>query len=108
MEKNDRSLERARQFMPFAALRGFTELIREQETVPEPKRKLTEAAKKTISDVLATIRRGTVITVTYHDGSSYRTMTGMVSQVDSDRRKLRVIKTDIPFDTVYEMKIIND
>ena len=34
--------ERARQFMPFAALRGYYDLIREAEYTPEPRRPHTE------------------------------------------------------------------
>ena len=42
--------ERARQFAPFAALRGFEDMIREVErTVKEPKRELTEERAAALS-----------------------------------------------------------
>ena len=34
--------DRAQQFMPFAALKGYYDLIRERERVAEPKRELTD------------------------------------------------------------------
>ena len=34
--------DRARQFMPFMALKGYFELCREQERCPAPRRELTE------------------------------------------------------------------
>ncbi len=108
MEKNSQNTDRARQFMPFAALRGFTELLREQEAVPEPKKRLSDAAAGRIDRILISVRRGMMVTVTYHDGTAYRTMTGMVSQADAEGRKLRVIKTDIPFDAVFEIKIVDN
>ena len=108
MEKNNPNPDRARQFMPFAALRGFTELIREQETVPEPKKRLSEAAAERLDRMLRSVRRGMMVTVTYHNGTAYQTLTGMVSQVDAEGRKLRVIKTDIPFDAVSEIKIVDN
>ena len=36
------NLERARQFMPFAALRGFEEMIRQQTKEVTPRRELSE------------------------------------------------------------------
>ena len=41
MEKSSKA-DRARQFMPFSALRGFEELIREVEHTPTPRRELSE------------------------------------------------------------------
>lgn len=108
MEKNSQNTDRARQFMPFAALRGFTELLREQEAVPEPKKRLSDAAAGRLDRILRSVRRGMMVTVTYHDGTAYLTLTGMVSQADADGRKLRVIKTDIPFDAVFEIKIVDN
>ena len=37
-----RHADRARQFMPFASLRGYYDFIREQERVKEPRRELSE------------------------------------------------------------------
>ena len=38
--------DRAQQFMPFAALKGYYDLIRERERVAEPKRELTDEARE--------------------------------------------------------------
>ena len=40
--------DRAQQFMPFAALKGYYDLIRERERVAEPKRELTDEQKETV------------------------------------------------------------
>ena len=41
---------RAKQFAPFAALRGLDETIRQQEIIYEPKRDLSEEKKNEIKD----------------------------------------------------------
>ena len=40
--------QRAAQFMPFAALKGYYDLIRERERVAEPKRELTDEQKEKV------------------------------------------------------------
>ena len=40
--------DRAQQFMPFAALKGYYDLIRERERVVEPKRELTDEQKEKV------------------------------------------------------------
>ena len=104
MEKNEHRLDRARQFMPFAALRGFEELIREQTREPEARRTLTEEAAARLSDRLRSVDRGMLVQVTYYDGQAYRTTVGMVSDIDFAGRWLRVVKTGIRFDDIYEIR----
>ena len=41
---------RAKQFAPFAALRGLDETIRQQEIIYEPKRDLSEEKKNELED----------------------------------------------------------
>ena len=107
MEKMSRA-ERARQFMPFAALRGFEELIREQERVTSPKRELSEEEGERLSARLSALRRGDMVRVVYYKEDSYVSTEGIVSEVDFIERKLRVVKTYIPFDDVWEIRPHND
>ena len=48
-----RHADRARQFMPFASLRGYYDFIREQERVKEPRRELSEDDAQELSVSLA-------------------------------------------------------
>lgn len=104
MEKNERDLARARQFMPFAALRGFGDLIREQERIPEARRTLTEEDAARLSRRLLALERGTMASVTYYDGCGYRTVIGMIAEIDLTARRLRVVKTDIRFEDLYSIE----
>lgn len=42
--------DRARQFKPFAALKGYYDLLAERERVPEPRRVLTEEERRELPD----------------------------------------------------------
>lgn len=100
--KMDRS-ERAKQFMPFAALKGFEELLAEKERMIVPKIELSEERKAELDDKMRSIRKNDMITVTYYAQKEYLKMRGMVSGIDTNARYLKVINTKIPFDDIYDI-----
>ena len=104
MEKMSRA-ERARQFMPFAALRGFEELIREQTKEIAPTRELSEEQAARLSARLSRLERGMIVEVVYYAQDGYVTLHGMVSDVDLPMRTLTVIKTKIPIDDLADLRI---
>lgn len=91
---------RAQQFMPFAALRGYYDLIRERERVVEPKRDLTEEEALALSHAFSQVERRKMAEVTYHDGEGYVTLRGMVTDIDEAGRVLTIVRTHIPFDDI--------
>lgn len=98
--------ERARQFMPFAALRGYYDLVREAEYVPEPRRPITEERSRTLSKAAASIKPRMLVSATYYNGRAYRTLTGVVSQISCDLRIIRILKTTISFNDLWELKVL--
>ena len=56
---------RAKQFAPFAALRGLDETIRQQEIIYEPKRDLSEEKKNELDMKLRILAYGMKIQATY-------------------------------------------
>ena len=71
---------RAAQFMPFAALTGYYELVRKQEITVESKRELTEEKALVLSKKLEGLKRGDLIRVTYYDTYGYRSRTGILDE----------------------------
>lgn len=98
--------DRASQFMPFAALRGYYDLILRQQRVSEPRRELTEEAIAAIAQVLAGLTRGTMVCVTHYDDGAYVTTEGLVSKVDAQRQLLTVVRRDISFDDIAEIEAV--
>ncbi len=99
-----RRADRAQQFMPFAALRGYYDLVRERERVVEPKRELTEEEARALSEAFARLERRRMARVVYHDGEGYVTLHGMVTDIDEAARVLTVVRTRIPFDDIRELE----
>ena len=92
--------DRAQQFMPFAALRGYYDLIRERERVVEPRRELAEEEALELSRKLSQVERRTMASVVHYDGEAYVTTRGLVSDIDEAGRTLTVVRTRIAFDDI--------
>ncbi|HIT44800.1 MAG TPA: YolD-like family protein [Candidatus Aphodovivens excrementavium] len=90
--------------MPFAALKGYYELVREQERVAQPQHQLTEEEARELSERLSALRKGELAQVTYYDTDSYVTTQGIVTRIDTVFRILRVVKTDIPFGSILRIE----
>ena len=57
---------RAKQFMPFAALRGYYAMVLAKNRVVEPRRELIGDAAERLSRKLARVKKGTIITYCYN------------------------------------------
>ena len=98
--KMDRA-ERAKQFMPFAALKGHTEALRKKEKIIVEKQKLSEEYEEALDFELRQVGRNDIITVVYFCKNEYLKLTGMVSQIDETSRILKIVNTKINFDDLY-------
>ena len=99
--------ERAKQFMPFAALKGHMEALRRREKIVVEKRELSEEYKEQLDRKLRKVRKNDIITVVYFCQGEYLQMTGMVAKIDVTARILKVVNTKIPFEDLYEIGGIN-
>ena len=95
--------DRARQFMPFAALKGYEELVKQQEKVITRKKELSEYKAELLSKKISSVKKGDIVKIVYYAGDGYIKTEGMVSSVDFNFRILTVIKTKISFDDIYDI-----
>lgn len=90
---NRSSPDRAMQFAPFAALKGYYETVRRQERITQPKKELGDDAAELISSTLNNLRTGITVKVRYYDIDSYTTIVGVVTEVNYPYRRIKVIKS---------------
>ena len=103
VEEPRRHADRAAQFMPFAALTGYYDLVRERERVTEPRREPSEEEAARISTELAAVRRGQLVRVTHYDRDAYVTTEGIVTRVDPVAHELTVVQRRISFDDIWHV-----
>lgn len=98
--------ERAKQFMPFAALKGYDEALRAKEKVVVSKKELSEDAWEELNCTIQSVEKGDVITVVYYseEYGEYIQVTGVLARIDLEGRTLTVVNTDIPLDMIYKLQ----
>ena len=94
---------RAKQFVPFAAVKGFEEALRAKERIIVEKIELSEERKAELDFKLRQVKKRDVITVVYFDKDEYVKVEGMVSRLDTDARVIKIVNTKIPFEDIYDI-----
>ncbi len=97
--------DRAKQFMPFAALKGYEEELRKKEKIVVPKIELSEERKDELDRQFMKIKKKDIVTAVYFCRGEYLKVTGMVSRVDTDARLLVIVNTKIPFEDLYDITL---
>lgn len=99
--------DRARQFSPFAALRGYYDLVHERERVIEPRRPLSEEEARALDATIADLQRGAMVRAVFYEKDAYRTIVGTVSQVDMIYHDLWIVRTRIPFASLCALEALS-
>ena len=100
MEKSSR----AKQFIPFAALKGYEEALRAKERIVVEKSSLSEEYQEELDRKMRMVARNDMVTVIYYSKEQYVKMTGMVSRIDVTARVLKIVNTKIDFDDIYDIQ----
>ena len=82
--------ERAKQFMPFDALKGFREALAEKERVTVPKKEFSEEYSAGLDGRLRRIRRKDFVTAEYYRDGEYVRVTGEVTGISAGEQVLVV------------------
>lgn len=101
--------ERAKQFIPFDAMKGLQEALREREKkhLRVEKRELSEEAAVRLSVAINKVDKGMMVWVEYYCAFHEVTLQGKVSKIDTVYRYLIIGEERIYFDDLYKLKIIN-
>ena len=95
--------ERARQFMPFDALKGLKEEIKKREKIKVPKKELSADGIEMLEYKLQQIKKGKMIKVIYFFNNEYLVLEGMVSNIDLIEHTLTIVKKKIPIKDIYDV-----
>ena len=106
MENRMSREERAKQFMPFAALKGYELALREKEKIVIPRMELSEDYEEQLDYRMRLIEKNDMVSVVYFCGGEYLKVTGLVARKDEISHVLRIVNTNIPFSDIYDIKIL--
>ena len=82
--------DRAKQFMPFDALKGLQEALRAKEIEYEEKRDLCEDSYIELQDEINKIEKGCEIKIRYYKNKKYVDILGVVTDMDYIKKKIQI------------------
>lgn len=99
---------RAKQFMPFDAMKGLAEALRDREERHSriPKHDISEEAQEHISQVLLHVEKGSKVFLEYYSNFHDVEKEGIVSDMNRDLHFFRVDEEKILFDDLYDIQMI--
>jgi hypothetical protein len=98
--------DRAKQFMPFAALKGLPEALAAKEKITVPKVTLSPEMAEELDRKMHLLEKGKIATVIYFHENEYLKITGMIARLDTTCRLLQVVNTKISFDDILDVNIV--
>lgn len=97
------NVQRAKQFLPFAALKGFEKAIAERETEREERIILGEDAQAELDLKLQRLKRGDIVSIRHYSAQRYEDALGQVKKIDLFQRQLLLGETRIAFDDIFDV-----
>lgn len=94
---------RAKQFAPFDALKGFQEALRKKEKMPIPRKELADEKAEEINEKLKQLTTGKLITVVYYNDGEYIQLTGTIIKIEKNKRYLQMAEIIIPIDDISDI-----
>lgn len=87
--------KRAQIFQSFDALKGFREILKEQERITVPKKELSEDDLEQLAYTIHQIKVGMIVQVIYFEKNQYVKIEGIVSKLNLDTKIIQIVKTKI-------------
>lgn len=97
---------RAKQFMPFDALKGFYELIDSEKIVINPKKELSDDMESALNDKLKKLLKGDKVIVKHYYNMDYIETFGFVKKIDYIYKKLYIMNSAIKFEDILSIEKI--
>lgn len=96
---------RAKQFMPFSAVKGLAEALARKEKEIVSKGDLSTERTVELNEKLVRLKKDMTVTVMYFDNGEYLQVSGKIILFDSVNRALRIEDTKISFDAIRDINI---
>lgn len=104
MDTND---FRAKQFLPFDALKGFYEEVEKENKIKTEKKELSHDIFENLNHKILKIKKSDKVTIKYYDNFDYIETTGIIKKIDKVYKRIFISNSIIDIDDIIEIKILN-
>jgi len=88
-------VDRAKLFMPFDALKGLDEILREKEKEVEQRKELKEESLMELQEELNKINIGSNVFIKYYKNNKYVEIVGPVTKINYNKKKIIINENTI-------------
>lgn len=99
---------RARQFLPFNGLRGFTEQLKKQEELFEEELPLTDDEAESLNYIVPRLTRDCLIRIRYYHLNQYKTLQGYLQGIDAVHQILHLCGQSISFSHIKSIQLCSN
>lgn len=101
-------IARAKQFLPFDALKGLQEALKEKEIEYEERKELSEDSLYELDKIFNKIEIGNTIIIKFYKNRVYKEINGTVTNIDYNKKKIQINKTqNINISDIIKILIYN-
>ena len=86
-------ISRTKQFLPFDALKGLQEALKEKEIEYEERKELSEDSLYELDKIFNKIEIGNTIIIKFYKNRVYKEINGTVTNIDYNKKKIQINKT---------------
>ena len=83
-------IARAKQFLPFDALKGLQEALREKEIEYEEKKELSEDTLAELNNKFNQIEKGSYVKIKYYRNGRYKEIKRIVTYIDYIKKRIQI------------------
>lgn len=99
-------ITRAKQFLPFDALKGLQEALREKEIEYEERKELSEETLINLDKIFNRIENGDYVEIRYYKNRQYIEIKGIVTKFDFIKKKIQINKNEnININDIIDIRI---
>lgn len=99
------NLDRAKQFLPFDALKGFRKALEEKEKIYENKKDLSDDYFNNLDIKIKNVKKDMNVRIKYYRDLEYIETTGVVRKIDSLSRYIVLLNSKISFDDILDIEM---
>ena len=97
---------RAKQFLPFDALKGFQETLNAKQIKYEDKKELTEDSFTKLEEEWNKIDKDSIVRVKYYKNKGYIEIQGKIDKIDYIKKRIQINEENINVCDIIEIEVL--
>lgn len=96
--------DRAKQFLPFAALKGYEEALRAKEEVVVPRPLISDDEAEMLDRRLSALKVNDMVSIVFYDKGKCLSLSSVLTRIDFEARLLRVVRTNVDISSILDIR----